>query len=130
MLAGDTNIVYNITGATVFFSDMYEFTTTSNAITPQELIQFMGYTFGVMDAIAEHRPAFDVTSTLSHCNPIDSCCAACSPQFKKKHSMQMLLLNFSLFAPPHQASTRPNNVHTLLSSSDDAADPSTLTVKP
>ena len=57
MLSGDSQIVYNVSGASVFFSDMYEFTTTSNAVTPQELIQFMGYTFGVMDAIAEYRSA-------------------------------------------------------------------------
>eukprot|EP00668_Euglena_longa_P026586 GGOE01033277.1.p1 GENE.GGOE01033277.1~~GGOE01033277.1.p1 ORF type:complete len:1140 (+),score=364.51 GGOE01033277.1:175-3420(+) len=53
LLAGETRIVYNVGRVSVFFSDIYEFTTASNAITPQELIQFMGYTFGVMDAAAE-----------------------------------------------------------------------------
>eukprot|EP00667_Euglena_gracilis_P000689 EG_transcript_688 len=54
VLAGETHIVYDVPRVTVFFSDIYEFTTASNAITAEELIQFMGYTFGVMDAAAEH----------------------------------------------------------------------------
>eukprot|EP00667_Euglena_gracilis_P001576 EG_transcript_1576 len=54
LLAGEGRIVYNVARVSVFFSDIYEFTTASNAITPQELIQFMGYTFGTMDAAAEH----------------------------------------------------------------------------
>eukprot|EP00667_Euglena_gracilis_P002319 EG_transcript_2319 len=55
MLAGESQIVYHVPSATVFFSDVYEFTTTSNSVTPQELIQFLGYTFGVMDVVAEHH---------------------------------------------------------------------------
>eukprot|EP00668_Euglena_longa_P026986 GGOE01033772.1.p1 GENE.GGOE01033772.1~~GGOE01033772.1.p1 ORF type:complete len:1150 (-),score=409.26 GGOE01033772.1:1107-4556(-) len=54
MLAGETSIAYDVPAATVFFSDIYEFTTTSNSVTPEELIRFMGYTFGVMDAIGDH----------------------------------------------------------------------------
>eukprot|EP00668_Euglena_longa_P011075 GGOE01013432.1.p1 GENE.GGOE01013432.1~~GGOE01013432.1.p1 ORF type:complete len:1134 (+),score=292.86 GGOE01013432.1:137-3403(+) len=54
LLAGETRIVYDVPRVTVFFSDIYEFTTASNAITPEELIQFMSYTFGVMDITAEH----------------------------------------------------------------------------
>eukprot|EP00668_Euglena_longa_P026575 GGOE01033266.1.p1 GENE.GGOE01033266.1~~GGOE01033266.1.p1 ORF type:complete len:1185 (+),score=424.15 GGOE01033266.1:254-3556(+) len=54
MLAGEKQIVYNIPSATVFFSDIYEFTTTSNSVSPQQLIQFLGYTFGVMDAVGDH----------------------------------------------------------------------------
>eukprot|EP00668_Euglena_longa_P026577 GGOE01033268.1.p1 GENE.GGOE01033268.1~~GGOE01033268.1.p1 ORF type:complete len:1200 (+),score=423.33 GGOE01033268.1:84-3602(+) len=54
MLAGEKQIVYNIPSATVFFSDIYEFTTTSNSVSPHELIQFLGYTFGVMDAVGEY----------------------------------------------------------------------------
>eukprot|EP00667_Euglena_gracilis_P001506 EG_transcript_1506 len=55
MLVGESQIVYHVPGATVFFSDVYEFTTTSNSVSPKELIQFLGYTFGVMDAVAEHH---------------------------------------------------------------------------
>eukprot|EP00667_Euglena_gracilis_P001392 EG_transcript_1391 len=54
LLAGESHIVYHVSNATVFFSDIYEFTTASNAISPDELIQFMGYTFGTMDVAAEH----------------------------------------------------------------------------
>eukprot|EP00668_Euglena_longa_P038145 GGOE01049129.1.p1 GENE.GGOE01049129.1~~GGOE01049129.1.p1 ORF type:complete len:1162 (-),score=412.06 GGOE01049129.1:1427-4474(-) len=54
MLTGETHIVYDVPAATVFFSDIYEFTTTSNTVTPEELIRFMGYTFGVMDAIGDY----------------------------------------------------------------------------
>eukprot|EP00668_Euglena_longa_P028595 GGOE01035876.1.p1 GENE.GGOE01035876.1~~GGOE01035876.1.p1 ORF type:complete len:1162 (-),score=411.87 GGOE01035876.1:1521-4565(-) len=53
LLVGETHIAYHVPAATVFFCDIYEFTTASNAITPEELIQFMGYTFGTMDAAAE-----------------------------------------------------------------------------
>lgn len=31
----------------VFFSDIYEFTSASNTISSEELITFMGYTYGV-----------------------------------------------------------------------------------
>ena len=34
--------------------------TASNAITPEELIQFMGYTFGTMDAAAEYYHIYKV----------------------------------------------------------------------
>eukprot|EP00667_Euglena_gracilis_P000539 EG_transcript_539 len=54
LLTGDAHIVYHVPNATVFFSDIYEFTTASNAISPDELIQFMGYTFGTMDVAADH----------------------------------------------------------------------------
>jgi len=60
LLAGETQIVHNVALATVFFSDIYEFTTTSNSVTPEELIQFMGYTFGTMDTIAEHWGIYKV----------------------------------------------------------------------
>eukprot|EP00668_Euglena_longa_P008511 GGOE01010260.1.p1 GENE.GGOE01010260.1~~GGOE01010260.1.p1 ORF type:complete len:1208 (-),score=403.92 GGOE01010260.1:1029-4382(-) len=53
MLAGEDHIVYHVPHATVFLSDIYEFTTTSNSISPSELIRFLGYTFGVMDTVAE-----------------------------------------------------------------------------
>eukprot|EP00667_Euglena_gracilis_P011028 EG_transcript_11244 len=60
MLAGETQIAYDVPAATVFFSDIYEFTTTSNAVTPEELIRFMGYTFGVMDAVGDHYHVYKV----------------------------------------------------------------------
>eukprot|EP00667_Euglena_gracilis_P001022 EG_transcript_1022 len=60
LLTGDTRIVYHVPNATVFFSDIYEFTTASNAITPDELIQFMGYTFGTMDVVADHYHIYKV----------------------------------------------------------------------
>eukprot|EP00667_Euglena_gracilis_P017018 EG_transcript_17861 len=60
MLMGQTQIVYDVPAATVFFSDIYEFTTTSNTVTPEELIRFMGYTFGVMDAIGDYYHVYKV----------------------------------------------------------------------
>eukprot|EP00667_Euglena_gracilis_P001905 EG_transcript_1905 len=60
MLRGETHIVYDVPAATVFFSDIYEFTTTSNTVTPEELIRFMGYTFGVMDAIGDYYHVYKV----------------------------------------------------------------------
>eukprot|EP00668_Euglena_longa_P011029 GGOE01013380.1.p1 GENE.GGOE01013380.1~~GGOE01013380.1.p1 ORF type:complete len:1161 (-),score=397.40 GGOE01013380.1:1066-4548(-) len=60
MLTGETHIVYDVPAATVFFSDIYEFTTTSNTVTPEELIRFMGYTFGVMDAIGDYYHVYKV----------------------------------------------------------------------
>eukprot|EP00667_Euglena_gracilis_P000719 EG_transcript_719 len=60
MLMGETQIVYDIPAATVFFSDIYEFTTTSNNVTPEELIRFMGYTFGVMDSIGDYYSVYKV----------------------------------------------------------------------
>eukprot|EP00667_Euglena_gracilis_P002180 EG_transcript_2181 len=60
MLTGDTHIVYDVQAATVFFSDIFEFTTASNSVTPEELIRFMGYTFGVMDAIGDYYHVYKV----------------------------------------------------------------------
>eukprot|EP00668_Euglena_longa_P028130 GGOE01035248.1.p1 GENE.GGOE01035248.1~~GGOE01035248.1.p1 ORF type:complete len:1167 (-),score=397.27 GGOE01035248.1:1046-4081(-) len=60
MLTGETHIAYDVAAATVFFSDIYEFTTTSNTVTPEELIRFMGYTFGVMDAIGDYYHVYKV----------------------------------------------------------------------
>eukprot|EP00668_Euglena_longa_P042515 GGOE01056285.1.p1 GENE.GGOE01056285.1~~GGOE01056285.1.p1 ORF type:complete len:743 (+),score=255.26 GGOE01056285.1:233-2230(+) len=60
MLTGETHIVYDVPAATVFFSDIYEFTTTSNSVTPEELIRFMGYTFGAMDAIGDYYHVYKV----------------------------------------------------------------------
>eukprot|EP00668_Euglena_longa_P037825 GGOE01048731.1.p1 GENE.GGOE01048731.1~~GGOE01048731.1.p1 ORF type:complete len:1179 (-),score=398.21 GGOE01048731.1:1036-4452(-) len=54
MLTGNVQLHYDVPSATVFFSDIYEFTTTSNSVSPHELIQFLGYTFGVMDAVGEY----------------------------------------------------------------------------
>eukprot|EP00668_Euglena_longa_P042272 GGOE01055831.1.p1 GENE.GGOE01055831.1~~GGOE01055831.1.p1 ORF type:complete len:1146 (+),score=403.95 GGOE01055831.1:24-3461(+) len=60
MLTGETKIVYDVPAATVFFSDIYEFTTASNTVTPEELIRFMGYTFGAMDAIGDYYRVYKV----------------------------------------------------------------------
>eukprot|EP00668_Euglena_longa_P027006 GGOE01033798.1.p1 GENE.GGOE01033798.1~~GGOE01033798.1.p1 ORF type:complete len:1151 (-),score=392.90 GGOE01033798.1:281-3733(-) len=60
MLSGETHIAYDVPAATVFFSDIFEFTTTSNSVTPEELIRFMGYTFGTMDAIGDYYHVYKV----------------------------------------------------------------------
>jgi class 3 adenylate cyclase len=52
LLAGDQHIVSHLKHTAVFFSDIFEFTSASNTISPEELVQFMGYTYGVMDDIA------------------------------------------------------------------------------
>jgi class 3 adenylate cyclase len=60
MLTGETKIAYTVPTTTVFFSDIFEFTATSNVVTAEELIQFLGYTFGTMDAIADHFHVYKV----------------------------------------------------------------------
>eukprot|EP00667_Euglena_gracilis_P000580 EG_transcript_580 len=54
VLAGERQIVQLIPHTAVFFSDIYDFTTTSNKITSEELLELMGYTYGVMDTVADH----------------------------------------------------------------------------
>ena len=53
LLLGESQIVFDVPQTAVFFSDIYEFTQISNSVTSAELIEFMGYTFGVMDGIAD-----------------------------------------------------------------------------
>eukprot|EP00667_Euglena_gracilis_P001676 EG_transcript_1677 len=60
LLAGETHLAYDVPAAAVFFSDIFEFTTASNSVTPEELIRFMGYTFGVMDAIGDWYHVYKV----------------------------------------------------------------------
>lgn len=60
LLAGERHIVCHVKHTAVFFSDIYEFTSASNVITSEELIQFMGYTYGVMDDIAERYNVYKV----------------------------------------------------------------------
>eukprot|EP00667_Euglena_gracilis_P001132 EG_transcript_1132 len=54
LLAGEKQMVCEVPGAAVFFSDIHEFTSASNAMNSQQLLQLMGYVYGVMDRIA-HR---------------------------------------------------------------------------
>jgi class 3 adenylate cyclase len=60
LLAGERHIVGHVKHTAVFFSDIYEFTAASNTITSEELLQFMGYTYGVMDHIADRYGVYKV----------------------------------------------------------------------
>eukprot|EP00667_Euglena_gracilis_P003367 EG_transcript_3376 len=54
VLAGEQHIVQMLPHTAVFFSDIYNFTMASSKITSEELLELMGYTYGVMDKVAEH----------------------------------------------------------------------------
>eukprot|EP00667_Euglena_gracilis_P001451 EG_transcript_1451 len=54
LLAGERSIVQSLPHTAVFFSDIYDFTSTANKITSEELLDLMGYTYGVMDQVADH----------------------------------------------------------------------------
>jgi len=60
LLAGERQIVGHVKHTAVFFSDVYEFTSVSNTITSEELLQFMGYTYGVMDDVADRYGVYKV----------------------------------------------------------------------
>eukprot|EP00670_Eutreptiella_braarudii_P025018 CAMPEP_0174379242 /NCGR_PEP_ID=MMETSP0811_2-20130205/122584_1 /TAXON_ID=73025 ORGANISM="Eutreptiella gymnastica-like, Strain CCMP1594" /NCGR_SAMPLE_ID=MMETSP0811_2 /ASSEMBLY_ACC=CAM_ASM_000667 /LENGTH=1177 /DNA_ID=CAMNT_0015531721 /DNA_START=78 /DNA_END=3611 /DNA_ORIENTATION=- len=60
LLVGETEIVYSVPHTAVFFSDIYQFTQMSNSISADELIQFMGYAYGVMDSVAENLRVYKV----------------------------------------------------------------------
>eukprot|EP00668_Euglena_longa_P026580 GGOE01033271.1.p1 GENE.GGOE01033271.1~~GGOE01033271.1.p1 ORF type:complete len:1238 (-),score=338.86 GGOE01033271.1:1562-4912(-) len=60
LLAGERHIVEHVKHTAVFFSDIYEFTSASNTISSEELITFMGYTYGVMDEIAQRYNVYKV----------------------------------------------------------------------
>ena len=53
LLEGETQIVYQLPDACVFFSDIHGFTSSSTQLTFDELVNFLTYTFGVMDTIAD-----------------------------------------------------------------------------
>jgi len=54
VLAGEQHIVQALPNTAVFFSDIYDFTTVSNKISSAELLDLMGYLYGVMDCIADY----------------------------------------------------------------------------
>ena len=60
LLAGEHQIVFGVQQATVFFSDIHEFTALSNNVTSTQLIHFLGYTFGVMDTVAEYLNVYKI----------------------------------------------------------------------
>eukprot|EP00667_Euglena_gracilis_P001456 EG_transcript_1455 len=53
LLAGERSIVQSLPHTAVFFSDIYDFTSTANKISSEELLDLMGYTYGVMDKVAD-----------------------------------------------------------------------------
>eukprot|EP00667_Euglena_gracilis_P000544 EG_transcript_544 len=53
LLEGDKQLVWEVPGAAVFFSDICEFTNVSNTLGSAELLQLMGYVYGVMDHISD-----------------------------------------------------------------------------
>eukprot|EP00667_Euglena_gracilis_P000763 EG_transcript_764 len=49
-----TSFMLSLPGAVVFFSDIWGFKVLVNNLTPDQLLSFLGYTFGMMDLIAAH----------------------------------------------------------------------------
>uniref|UniRef100_A0A7S4G4S8 Guanylate cyclase domain-containing protein n=1 Tax=Eutreptiella gymnastica TaxID=73025 RepID=A0A7S4G4S8_9EUGL len=60
LMSGESQIVIEVPNATVFFADIHNFTALSNSIDAYQLIQFVGYTFGVMDTIAEWTHVYKI----------------------------------------------------------------------
>eukprot|EP00667_Euglena_gracilis_P007661 EG_transcript_7735 len=60
LLEGERQMVCEIPGAAVFFSDIHRFTSASNTLGSQELLQLMGYVYGVMDDVATRFGVYKV----------------------------------------------------------------------
>eukprot|EP00667_Euglena_gracilis_P002440 EG_transcript_2439 len=60
LLEGEKQMVCEVPGAAVFFSDIHEFTSASNAMGSKELLLLMGYVYGVMDHIADRFAVYKV----------------------------------------------------------------------
>eukprot|EP00667_Euglena_gracilis_P001293 EG_transcript_1293 len=60
LLEGEKQMVCEVPGAAVFFSDIHEFTPVSNTLGSQKLLQLMGYVYGVMDMIADWYGVYKV----------------------------------------------------------------------
>eukprot|EP00668_Euglena_longa_P010109 GGOE01012248.1.p1 GENE.GGOE01012248.1~~GGOE01012248.1.p1 ORF type:complete len:1251 (-),score=392.50 GGOE01012248.1:548-3904(-) len=60
LLEGEKQLVCEVPGAAVFFSDIHEFTSASNTMGSEELLQLMGYVYGVMDFIADRFGVYKV----------------------------------------------------------------------
>eukprot|EP00667_Euglena_gracilis_P000225 EG_transcript_225 len=60
LLEGQRQLVCDVPGAAVFFSDIHEFTSASNTMGSKELLQLMGYVYGVMDQIGDRFGVFKV----------------------------------------------------------------------
>eukprot|EP00667_Euglena_gracilis_P000937 EG_transcript_937 len=60
LLHGDKQLVCEVPGAAVFFSDIHEFTSASNTMGSSELLQLMGYVYGVMDFIGDSFGVYKV----------------------------------------------------------------------
>eukprot|EP00668_Euglena_longa_P037774 GGOE01048647.1.p1 GENE.GGOE01048647.1~~GGOE01048647.1.p1 ORF type:complete len:1227 (-),score=355.69 GGOE01048647.1:693-4226(-) len=60
LLEGDKQIVCEVHGAAVFFSDIHEFTSVSNTMGSAELLRLLGYVYGVMDSIADRFGVYKV----------------------------------------------------------------------
>eukprot|EP00667_Euglena_gracilis_P001000 EG_transcript_1000 len=60
LLEGQKQMVCEVPGAAVFFSDIHEFTSASNAMGSKDLLLLMGYVYGVMDHIADRFGVYKV----------------------------------------------------------------------
>eukprot|EP00667_Euglena_gracilis_P000355 EG_transcript_355 len=60
LLEGEKQMVCEVPAAAVFFSDIHEFTSVSNAMGSKELLTLMGYVYGVMDHIADRFEVYKV----------------------------------------------------------------------
>eukprot|EP00667_Euglena_gracilis_P001683 EG_transcript_1684 len=60
LLRKEKQMVCEVPGAAVFFSDMHDFTATCNTLPSQELLSVMGYVYGVMDHIADRFGVYKV----------------------------------------------------------------------
>eukprot|EP00667_Euglena_gracilis_P000525 EG_transcript_525 len=60
LLEGDKQLVCEVPGAAVFFSDIHEFTSASNTLSSEELLRLMGYVYGVMDFMGDSFGVYKV----------------------------------------------------------------------
>eukprot|EP00667_Euglena_gracilis_P000216 EG_transcript_216 len=60
LLQGEKQMVCEVPGAAVFFSDIHEFTSASNTLGSKDLLQLLAYVYGVMDSIADRFHVYKV----------------------------------------------------------------------
>eukprot|EP00667_Euglena_gracilis_P000876 EG_transcript_876 len=65
LLAGDKQLVCEVAGAAVFFSDIHEFTSASNTLASKELLQLMGYVYKAASTLQMASLTASLTSLMS-----------------------------------------------------------------
>eukprot|EP00906_Rhabdomonas_costata_P017174 RCo024751 len=62
LLAGECPIVVQAPEASVFFSDICHFSAITNRLTAPQMLEWLGYVFGVMDTVAAYYGVFKVST--------------------------------------------------------------------